>query len=59
MENEVMLGVLDKVKPEQAARTWLLKHPEALEPWLKGVTTVKGEPGLPAVQAALKPAAKP
>ena len=36
-----------------AAAAWLKANPDALGPWLDGVTTFAGEPGLPAVQAAL------
>ena len=53
MENEVMLDILNKARPEKAARTWLAKHPEVLGPWLKGVKTVKGEDAAPVVAKAL------
>lgn len=54
MENEVMLAILNKAKPEKAARDWLSKNPQAVEPWLKGVRTFKGEDGAAAVAGALK-----
>ncbi len=54
MENEIMGGILDDGKsPGDAASAWLKAHPEALDSWLAGVTTVDGQPGLPAVKAAL------
>ena len=54
MENEMMGLILDDgMDPQEAARSWLAEHPEAVEPWLEGVTTLAGEPGLPAVRGAL------
>ena len=34
-------------------QAWLKEHPEVLDAWLNGVTTVDGEPGLPAVKEHL------
>lgn len=53
MENEVMLGILDKVRPIEAARAYLKRNPAALAPWLEGVRTFSGQEGLPAVMSAL------
>ena len=54
VENEIMALILDEGQsPDEAAETWLKAHPDAIGPWLDGVTTLAGEPGLPAVQAAL------
>ena len=54
MENEIMGAILnDDAEPETAAREWLTANPETLGPWLEGVTTFTGEPGLAAVQAEL------
>jgi glycine betaine/proline transport system substrate-binding protein len=54
MENEVMGMILDDgMVPEKAALKWLKKHPDALDAWLDGVTTVDDKPGLPAVKKAL------
>jgi len=50
----VMGPILDKVKPNTAARNFLKKNPAVLEPWLKGVKTFDGKDGLAAVTAALK-----
>ena len=54
MENEMMRLILDEgMDPEAAAETYLQSNPGVLEPWLEGVTTAEGEPGLPAVGEAL------
>jgi glycine betaine/proline transport system substrate-binding protein len=54
MENEIMGAILDEGQdPEEAASSWLEEHPEVLETWLDGVTTLEGEPGLPAVKEHL------
>jgi glycine betaine/proline transport system substrate-binding protein len=54
MENEVMGAILDDGEdPDDAAAAWLKAHPEALEPWLQGVTTRDGGDGLAAVRSAL------
>jgi glycine betaine/proline transport system substrate-binding protein len=53
MENEMMGLILDGEEPVAAAEQWLKENPDALGPWLEGVTTFDGQPGLPAVQAAL------
>lgn len=54
MENEMMGLILDDgEKPEDAAARWLAANPARLDPWLAGVTTLDGQPGLPAVKAAL------
>jgi glycine betaine/proline transport system substrate-binding protein len=55
IENAVMLGILDKKKPTEAARAYLKKNPDLLDAWLKGVKTFGGQDGLPAVKAALAP----
>ncbi len=54
MENEIMGAILnDGEEPEQAARAWLRSNLAVLEDWLDGVSTLDGENGLQAVQAAL------
>jgi glycine betaine/proline transport system substrate-binding protein len=53
-ENQMMVLILDEgLDGPAAARQWLGEHPEALAPWLEGVTTLDGKPGLEAVTAAL------
>jgi glycine betaine/proline transport system substrate-binding protein len=53
MENEVMLPIMDKTAPNEAAKAWLAKNPAALDAWLTGVTTKDGQPGLEAVKKYL------
>lgn len=53
IENEVMVGILNKAKPNDAAKTWLKKNPAVLDKWLAGVKTAKGEDALPAAKKAL------
>lgn len=54
MENTIMGSILDdKMEPEDAAKAWLKKNPQVLEPWLKDVATVDGRPGLEAVRGSL------
>ena len=53
MENALMGEILDGADAADAARDWLAAHPDTLTPWLEGVTTLDGQPGLDAVQAAV------
>jgi glycine betaine/proline transport system substrate-binding protein len=54
MENEIMGKILnDGKEPDVAATEWIKANPAAIEPWLAGVTTKDGAPGLPAVKAKL------
>lgn len=54
MENEIMGGILnDGEEPEVAATDWLKANGAAVEPWLAGVTTKDGKPGLEAVKSEL------
>lgn len=54
MENEIMGKILDDgAEPQKAAEEWLKANPDTLGPWLEGVTTFEGEPGLDAVKAHL------
>jgi len=43
----------DGILAPEAARAMISERPELLESWLKDVTTIDGQPGLPAVRAAL------
>jgi glycine betaine/proline transport system substrate-binding protein len=54
MENQLMGRILDdgETGPD-AALAWIKENPAALGPWLDGVTTFSGEPGLDAVKATL------
>ena len=54
MENEIMGGILNDGKDGKVAATeWLKKNPDALAPWLAGVTTLDGKDGAAAVKAKL------
>ncbi len=54
MENEIMGKILnDGQEPKAAATAWLKANPDAITPWLAGVTTLDGKEGLPAVKAKL------
>ncbi len=53
MENEVMLPIMDKTNPNEAAKAWLTKNPATLDAWLAGVNTKDGQPGLEAVKKYL------
>ena len=54
MENEIMNAILnDGTDPDTAAATWLKAHPDAVKPWLDGVTTIDGKPAAEAVGALL------
>lgn len=54
MENQIMGAIMDDGQdPRDAAQQWLQNHPEVLDQWLDGVTTVNGKPGLPAVKESL------
>ncbi|MCZ4260438.1 choline ABC transporter substrate-binding protein [Limimaricola sp. G21655-S1] len=55
MENEIMGSILnDGMDPRDAAQEWLAANPQAVEPWLEGVTTLDGSEALPAVQGAIE-----
>ena len=54
MEDEVMDSIINHhTKPALAAQHWLQTHPDALKPWLAGVTTINGKDGLSAVKQNL------
>ncbi|MCO5157984.1 MAG: choline ABC transporter substrate-binding protein [Aquamicrobium sp.] len=54
MENEIMGAILDDGKePNTAASDWLKANPDALTPWLDGVTAFDGGDGSAVVKAAL------
>jgi glycine betaine/proline transport system substrate-binding protein len=54
MENEIMGAILnDGEDPNKAAAAWLKAHPETLDAWLAGVTTMDGGDGMAAVKGAL------
>ncbi|WP_019996781.1 choline ABC transporter substrate-binding protein [Aureimonas ureilytica] len=53
MENEMMAALAEGTDPNKAAKAWLAKNPAVLEPWLAGITTLDGQPGLAAVKAKI------
>ena len=53
MENQMMNEILGGEDADKAAAGWIKANPAALDGWLAGVTTLAGEPGLPAVKAEL------
>ncbi|TYR30016.1 choline ABC transporter substrate-binding protein [Mesorhizobium microcysteis] len=54
MENEIMGSILnDGDEPNAAATEWIKANPDALDPWLDGVTTFDGEDAAEAVKASL------
>jgi glycine betaine/proline transport system substrate-binding protein len=55
MENEIMGKILnDGMAPDEAAKGWLAANPDAIGPWLDGVTTKDGGDAMAAVTAALQ-----
>ncbi len=55
MENEIMGAILnDGTDPMEAAKAWLAANPDAITPWLDGVTTKDGGDAAAAVTAALQ-----
>ena len=55
MENQIMGKILDDGdEPMAAAKAWLKANPDAVKPWLAGVTTKDGGDALAAVQKVLK-----
>jgi glycine betaine/proline transport system substrate-binding protein len=53
MEGQIMLPIMDKTGPNEAAKSWLAQNPAVLDKWLDGVNTVDGQPGLAAVKKSL------
>jgi len=55
LENVVMGYILfDSMEAQKAAEKWLKANPKVWEPWLQGVTSFDGKPGLDAVKKSLK-----
>jgi len=54
MENEIMGAILnDGADSVDAAQAWLAANPDAVAPWLDGVTTADGGDAMAAVSAAI------
>ncbi len=55
MEDQIMGAILDDgADPLDAAKAWLVANPDAIKPWLDGVTTKDGGDAVAAVMAALQ-----
>jgi glycine betaine/proline transport system substrate-binding protein len=54
MENEMMDAILKGGNANDVATDWLKKNPDAVTPWLSGVTTFDGGDAAAAVKAALE-----
>ena len=55
MENVLMGNILnDGMDAKAAAKAWIAENPDAAAAWLDGITTLDGQPGLAAVEAAVK-----
>ena len=54
IENEMMGKITDDgMKPAEAAKAYLKAHGDLIKPWLADITTLDGQPALPAVQKSL------
>ena len=53
MENQIMDAILKGTDAKQAATEWLKANPDAVAPWLEGVTTFEGGDAMAAVQEAI------
>ena len=53
MENQIMNSILKGDDADKAAVAWLKANPATIDPWLSGVTTFDGQPGLDAVKKSL------
>jgi glycine betaine/proline transport system substrate-binding protein len=53
MENQIMDAILKGEDPNAAAEAWLKANPDAVTPWLEGVTTIDGGDAVAAVKSAL------
>jgi glycine betaine/proline transport system substrate-binding protein len=53
MENQIMDAILKGEDADKAAMAWLKANPTAIDPWLDGVTTFDGQPGVDAVKKNL------
>lgn len=53
MENQMMDAILKGGEPNAVATEWLKAHPDAIAPWLDGVTAFDGSDAAAAVKASL------
>jgi glycine betaine/proline transport system substrate-binding protein len=54
MEGQMMDAILKGGDPNQVAKDWLKAHPDAVKPWLDGVTAFDGGDAAAAVKAGLE-----
>ena len=55
MENQLMGKILnDGMDGQAAAKEWIAANPDAVAPWLEGVTTLDGQPADAAVKSAVE-----
>jgi glycine betaine/proline transport system substrate-binding protein len=50
----MMDAILKGGNPDSVAKDWLRKNPDAVTPWLQGVTTFEGGDAAAAVKKALE-----
>jgi glycine betaine/proline transport system substrate-binding protein len=53
-ESQLMVPIMARKTPQEVARQWLREHPDDLQRWLAGVTSVDGKEGVATVKASLK-----
>ncbi len=53
MENQIMDAILSGEDADEAALAWLKANPDAVDPWIEGVTTFEGGDAAEAVSAKL------
>ena len=53
MENQIMDAILKGTDANEAATTWLKANPDAVTPWLAGVTTFDGGDAMAAFKSSL------
>ena len=51
---EVMAPIMEKGRPDAAARNFLKREPQSLDAWLEGVTTLDGREPMASVLAAIR-----
>jgi glycine betaine/proline transport system substrate-binding protein len=53
-ESQLMVPIMERKTPQDVAKQWLRDHPEDLQRWLAGVSSLEGKDGVATVQASLK-----
>lgn len=52
--SHLMVPILERVSPREAALAWLRSNSEQVKPWFDGVVTTDGKPGFDVFQRSLK-----